>query len=46
MIPDLGFVALILALATAVYSAVAAFYGRSSQQPRWVESARNATLAT
>lgn len=46
MIPDLGFAALVLALAAAVYSAVAAYYGRSTNQPRWVESARNATIAT
>ena len=45
MIPDLGFAALALALATAVYSAVAAYYGSSTQNPRWVESARNATIA-
>ncbi|MCA9917974.1 MAG: heme lyase CcmF/NrfE family subunit [Anaerolineales bacterium] len=46
MIPDLGYLALLLALATAVFAAVAAFYGSRTEQPRWVESARNATIAT
>ncbi|MCA9945679.1 MAG: heme lyase CcmF/NrfE family subunit, partial [Anaerolineales bacterium] len=46
MIPDLGYIALLLALAAAVFSAVAAYYGRHTNQPRWVESARNATIAT
>ncbi len=46
MIPDLGYLALLLALAAAVYAAVAAYYGRRTDQPRWVESARNATIAT
>jgi cytochrome c-type biogenesis protein CcmF len=46
MIPDLGLAALVLALVAAVYSAGAAYYGRSHQRPRWVESARNATIAT
>jgi cytochrome c-type biogenesis protein CcmF len=46
MIPDLGFAALALALAAAVYSAVVAYYGRYTNQPRWVESARNATIVT
>ncbi len=46
MIPDLGYLALLLALAAAVFSAVAAYYGRHTDQPRWVESARNATIAT
>ncbi len=46
MIPDLGYAALLLALVAAVYSAVAAYYGKHTNQPRWVESARNATIAT
>ncbi|MCA9897687.1 MAG: heme lyase CcmF/NrfE family subunit [Anaerolineales bacterium] len=46
MIPDLGYLALLLALAAAVFAAAAAFYGSRTQQPRWVESARNATIAT
>lgn len=46
MIPDLGYLALLLALVAAVFSAVAAYYGRHTNQPRWVESARNATIAT
>ncbi|MBK8903742.1 MAG: heme lyase CcmF/NrfE family subunit [Anaerolineaceae bacterium] len=46
MIPDIGYLALIMALAAAVFAAGAAFYGRRTDQPRWVESARNATIAT
>lgn len=46
MIPDLGYLALILALAAAVFAAGAAYYGRHTNKPRWVESARNATIAT
>jgi cytochrome c-type biogenesis protein CcmF len=46
MIPDLGYIALGLAFGTAVYAAVAAWYGHRSDQPRWVESARNATIIT
>ncbi|GJM39816.1 MAG: cytochrome c biogenesis protein CcmF [Ardenticatenaceae bacterium] len=46
MIPDLGFLALIFALAAAVFAAGAAYYGRSTNHPRWIESARNATIAT
>ena len=46
MIPDLGYAALLLALVTAVYSAGAAYYGKHTGQYRWVESARNATIAT
>ncbi len=46
MIPDLGYLALILALAAAVFAAGAAYYGRHTNQPRWIESARNATIAT
>jgi cytochrome c-type biogenesis protein CcmF len=45
MIADLGYVALLLAVATAVYSAIAAWYGSRTNQPRFVESARNATIA-
>ncbi|WP_420628687.1 heme lyase CcmF/NrfE family subunit [Candidatus Leptofilum sp.] len=46
MIPDLGYLALIFALAAAVFAAGAAYYGRSTNQPRWTESARNATIST
>ncbi|WP_420641370.1 heme lyase CcmF/NrfE family subunit [Candidatus Leptofilum sp.] len=46
MIPDLGFIALIFALAAAVFAAGAAYYGRHTNKPRWTESARNATIAT
>lgn len=44
MIPDLGFVALGLAFVTAVYAAVAAWYGHRTNRDRWVESARNANI--
>ncbi len=46
MIPDLGYAALVLAFAAAVYAAVVAWYGNRTNQPRWVESARNATIIT
>ncbi|MCB8943932.1 MAG: heme lyase CcmF/NrfE family subunit [Ardenticatenaceae bacterium] len=45
MIPDLGYAALLLALATAVYSTIAAWHGSRTNQPRFVESARNASVA-
>ncbi len=45
MIADLGYVALLLAFGTAVYSALAAWYGGKSDHPRLIESARNATIA-
>lgn len=44
MIADLGYAALLIALATAVYSLAAAWYGSRSGKPQWVESARNATI--
>ncbi|MCA9930298.1 MAG: hypothetical protein KC419_17565, partial [Anaerolineales bacterium] len=46
MIPEIGYIALILALLTAVYTAVAAAYGSRTKNPKWIESARNATIAT
>ncbi|GIK55751.1 MAG: heme lyase CcmF/NrfE family subunit [Chloroflexi bacterium] len=46
MIPDLGTIALGFAFGTAVYAALAAWYGHRTDQPRWVESARNATIIT
>jgi cytochrome c-type biogenesis protein CcmF len=44
MIPDLGFAALGLAFVTAVYAVLAAWYGNRTHRPRWVESARNASI--
>ena len=46
MIADLGYFALLFAFLTAVYSALAAWYGHKSGNWRWVESARNATIIT
>lgn len=45
MIPDLGYISLILAFLAAIYAAVAAWYGKRSDDERWVMSARNATIA-
>ena len=45
MIPDIGYLSLILALCAAVYAAIAAWYGNHFNKPNWVESARNATIA-
>ena len=45
MIPDLGFATVLIAFVVAIYSAVASYYGGKTNQHRWVESARNATLA-
>ncbi len=44
MIADIGFISLILALLTALYSAVAAFYGARNDRPSYVESARHGML--
>ncbi len=46
MIADFGYIALLLALATAVYAVGASWYGTRSGQEAWVASARNATVAT
>ncbi len=46
MIADLGYAAIVLAFAAAIYAGVASWYGNHTQQIRWVESARNATIAT
>ncbi|MCI0393373.1 MAG: heme lyase CcmF/NrfE family subunit [Chloroflexi bacterium] len=46
MIADLGYAAVLIAFAAAVYAVGAAYYGARRQDPRWVESARNATLVT
>jgi cytochrome c-type biogenesis protein CcmF len=46
MIADLGFFALLLAFLAAVYAVVASWYGSRNGQVAWVESARNALIAT
>ncbi|MFZ0547735.1 MAG: cytochrome c biogenesis protein CcsA, partial [Candidatus Promineifilaceae bacterium] len=45
MIPDLGFAAILIAFATAIYAGAAAYYGGRTKQQKWVESARNASMA-
>ena len=45
MIPDLGYISLLLAFLAAIYAAVSAWYGKSKDDERWVTSARNATAA-
>jgi cytochrome c-type biogenesis protein CcmF len=44
MIADLGFFALIIAFGVSIYAAVAAWYGNRVDEPRWIESARNAVI--
>lgn len=46
MIPDLGRVAVLTAFVAAVYATVAAYWGARKGNAAWVESARNATVAT
>ncbi|MDX1613068.1 MAG: heme lyase CcmF/NrfE family subunit [Candidatus Promineifilaceae bacterium] len=46
MIADLGYAAVLIAFGAALYAAISAYYGGRSDKPRWVESARNATLIT
>jgi cytochrome c-type biogenesis protein CcmF len=46
MIADFGHVALYIALAAAIYSAVAAWYGQKTGNQSFIESARNATILT
>ena len=46
MIADVGYFALLIAFVAAVYSAVAAWYGKRAEKERWIESARNATIVT
>lgn len=46
MIADLGYFSLLLAFLAAVYAVGAAWYGRHRDERRWLESARNATIAT
>jgi cytochrome c-type biogenesis protein CcmF len=45
MIPDLGYISLLLAFVAAIYAAVTAWYGKSRNDERWMTSARNATIA-
>lgn len=45
MIADLGYAAIVGAFLIAIYAATAAFYGAWQKDDRWVESARNATIA-
>lgn len=46
MIADLGYAAVLIALAAVVYAAIASVYGARKNDWRWVESARNAMSAT
>jgi cytochrome c-type biogenesis protein CcmF len=46
LIADIGYISLIIALFTALYSAVAAVYGARRDEPRFIESARHAMLLT
>lgn len=46
MIADFGHAALIIALVAAVYAVAAAWYGARTKQEKWLESGRNATIAT
>jgi len=45
MIADIGYVALLLSMLLAIFSAAAAWYGKSIDDERWIKSARNATIA-
>lgn len=44
MVPDIGLIALSIALGAAVYATLLSVYGGMLQHPKWVASARNATL--
>jgi cytochrome c-type biogenesis protein CcmF len=44
MIADIGYISLVFALAVSVYAAFAAWYGQRSEQPRWVQSGRQASI--
>ncbi|MBC7228561.1 MAG: heme lyase CcmF/NrfE family subunit, partial [Thermoflexales bacterium] len=46
MVAEVGTLTVGLALATALYAAVAAFLSLRRNDPRWAESARNGVLAT
>jgi cytochrome c-type biogenesis protein CcmF len=45
MIPDLGYISLLLAFLAAIYAAASAWYGKSKNDERWIVSGRNATIA-
>lgn len=45
MIANLGFSAMVLSLATALFAAAAAVYGATQRRPQWTESARRAAIA-
>ncbi len=45
MLADIGYFSLFFAFGVAIYAAVAAWYGKRTDKPAWVESARNATIA-
>ncbi|MCA9875857.1 MAG: heme lyase CcmF/NrfE family subunit [Anaerolineales bacterium] len=44
MIPDIGYIALIMAFCVSIYAAFAAWYGNRIGKRAWVESGRNATV--
>lgn len=44
MLADLGYASIVMAFGAAVYTLVAALIGVLAKRPRWVASARNATL--
>lgn len=46
MIADIGYVSLILAVISALYSIISAVYGARNERPNYVESARHAMLVT
>jgi len=44
MIPDVGYLVMVMALVSALYAAIAALYGFFTGEDRWVSSARHATM--
>ncbi len=44
MIEDVGYLALLFSMLLAIFSASAAWYGKSIDDERWIKSARNATI--
>ncbi len=44
MIENIGYLALILSMLLAIFSASAAWYGKTNNDERWIKSARNATI--